>query len=157
MLDTPTGRIKVLDIGHVRSGSGDSALTLATMGRTGDVIVEGSTIARIQCSFEIDRETNVVMFYDRSSSQTSQVFGENAVQFEHGRPRRVVVQDQLNTIIGMGGVKRNLVLFQLQWHYLPEQVTERVKGRDREHLEVNPRLSRTMDEAETVAPSRMET
>lgn len=79
-----------LDIGHIRPRSGDSA-TLATLGRDGDVVVEGSNIAKIQCSFEIDLDTKVVMFYDRSNSQTSQVFGENATPFEYGRLRRVLV------------------------------------------------------------------
>lgn len=59
-----------LDVGHVRSVSGDNA-TLATLGRNGDILVDGPDIARIQCSFEIDRETSVVMFRDRSRSQTS--------------------------------------------------------------------------------------
>ncbi|KND88693.1 hypothetical protein TOPH_06734, partial [Tolypocladium ophioglossoides CBS 100239] len=71
----------VLSIGHIRPISGDST-TLATLGRNGDVIVEGYTIAKIQCSFEIDLDTKVVMFCDRSHNQTSQVL------VRRGAPRR---------------------------------------------------------------------
>jgi hypothetical protein len=145
-----------LDVGHVRSASGDDD-TLATLGRCGDILVDGVSIFKIQCSFEIDRDTGIVMFYDRSHGQTSQVLGENAVQFQHGRLRKVVVQEQLNTIIGMGGVGRNLVQFQLQWHGTPAQAMAKVKGRRSNNVQYNPRLARTLDEADTIAPSRMET
>lgn len=145
-----------LDIGHIRPMSGDNA-TLATLGRNGDVIVEGSSIAKIQCSFEIDIDTKVIMFYDRSHGQTSQVFGENATPFEYGRLRKVVVQEKVNTIIGMGGVGRNLVQFELKWHCRPDDTMERVKDRESAHLGENPRLARTIDETDTVLPSRRET
>jgi hypothetical protein len=48
-----------LDIGfHIRS---KSCNTLATLGRgETDIFVEGSSIAKVQCSFEIDLDTNVV-------------------------------------------------------------------------------------------------
>jgi len=69
-----------LDIGHIRSKSCNT--TLATLGRgDADIFVGGSSIAKIQCSFEI-LDTNVVMFYDRSHGQTTQVFGEHATPFE---------------------------------------------------------------------------
>ncbi|KAJ9155641.1 Serine/threonine-protein kinase 33 [Pleurostoma richardsiae] len=145
-----------LDIGHVRPMSGGNA-TLATLGRNGDVFVEGSSIAKIQCSFEIDLNTKVVMFYDRSHGQTSQVFGKNASPFEYGRPRRVVVQEDTNTIIGMGGVGRDLIQFELIWHCFPSETAERVKSREGAVLEENLRLARTLDETATVSPSRMET
>ncbi|KAF2179939.1 kinase-like protein [Zopfia rhizophila CBS 207.26] len=145
-----------LDVGHVRSKSGNS--TLATLGRgDADIFVEGSSIAKIQCSFEIDLNTNIVMLYDRSHGQTTQVFGENATPFQHGRLRKVVVQKGLNTIIGMGGEGRNLVQFKLQWQHGPTEMTEKIKNRESNPLEENPRLARTTDEAETVLPSRRET
>jgi hypothetical protein len=56
------------------------------------------------------------MLYDRSNAQTAQVSGRNAVQFEQGRLRRILVYDGLNTIIGMGGVRCDLVRFELIWH-----------------------------------------
>jgi hypothetical protein len=49
------------------------------------------------------------MLYDRSHGYTTQVFGENATLFEHGRIRKVLVQQDLNTIIRMGGEGRDLV------------------------------------------------
>lgn len=145
-----------LDIGHVRPLSGNNA-TLATLGRNGDVIVEGSSIAKLQCSFEIDLDTRVVMFYDRSHSQTSQVSGDNATPFEYGRLRKVVVQEKINTIIGMGGVGRNLVQFELEWHCSLEEMTTRVKDRETVLLEENPRFARTIDEIDTALPSRSRT
>ncbi|KAJ9137739.1 Serine/threonine-protein kinase 33 [Pleurostoma richardsiae] len=142
----------VLDIGHTRSVSGDHA-TLATLGRNGDVTIEGRNIAKLQCSFEIDNETKVVMFYDRSHSQTCQVFGENAKPFDLGRPRKVVVQKGLNTIIGIGGVNRNLIQFELAWHGNPDKTMERVKKREKAALEENPRFARTVDDTDTVPPT----
>jgi hypothetical protein len=65
--------------------------TLATLGRNGDVFVEaGSSISKMARSNE--PITKVVMFDDKSRNQTSQ----------YGRTRKVVVQHDANTIIGMG-------------------------------------------------------
>jgi hypothetical protein len=150
----PDGTL-ALDIGHIRS---KSCGTLATLGRDADIYVPGSSIAKLQCSFEVDLDTNVVMLYDRSHAQTTQVYGENATPFEPGRLRKVVVQQELNTMIGMGGVGRNIVLFELEWHHNAAQTMENIK--DRESISVgcyeeNPRLARTIaDEADTVVPSR---
>lgn len=101
-----------LDIGfHIRW---KSCNTPATLGRNDtDIIVEGASIARLQCSFKIDLDTGIVMLYDRSNGQTTQVSGENATPFEYGRPRRVVVQENLNTIIGIGGLGCDLFQFKL--------------------------------------------
>jgi hypothetical protein len=50
------------------------------------------------------------MLYDRSFANSTQVFGENATPFERERDqRKVLVQKKLNTIIGMGGERRDLV------------------------------------------------
>ncbi|KAI1428209.1 kinase-like protein [Xylaria sp. FL1777] len=145
-----------LDIGHVLSKSGDSN-TLATLGRDGDIIVGGASIAKIQCSFEINRDTNVVMFYDRSHTQSSQVFGPFAIPFEYGRTRKVVVHSNLNTIIGMGGVGRNLVEFELIWHSDAAETMKRVEERGKTACELNPCLARTIDDTDTVLPSGRET
>lgn len=145
-----------LDIGHKMS---ENSTTLATLGRIGDITVEGSAISRIQCAFELNLDTRVVIFYDRSYGRTSQVFSSNAFPafpFEHDRPRQVVVQEKVNTIIGMGGVGQNLVLFSLVWHCRPDEVTERVKNRGSTLCEEKARLART-DEADTVLPSLRET
>lgn len=151
--------VEALDVGfHIR---GKSSTTLATIGRgvEADIYVEGSTIAKIQCSFEIDLETGVVMLYDRSHGCTTQVFGENATPFELGRIRKVLVQKGLNTIIGMGGERRDLFQFKLEWHRDPIQTAEAIKDYDSlpcGRVE-NPRLARTVDEAPTDLPSRRET
>jgi hypothetical protein len=103
-----------LDVGfHIR---GKSSKTLTTLGRgvDADIYVEGSSIAKVQCSFEIDLDTGVIIFYDRSFVKSSQVFGENATPFEYKHSRKVLVQKGLNTIIGMGGERRDLVQFELE-------------------------------------------
>jgi hypothetical protein len=108
MWSTLSDGVEALDVGfHIR---GKSSTTLATLGRgiEADIYVEGSSIAKVQCSFEIDLYTGVVMFFDRSHGCTTQVSGENATPFEHERIRKVLVQKDLNTIIGMGGEGRNL-------------------------------------------------
>lgn len=62
------------------------------------------------------------------------------------------------TIIGMGGGGRKLVLFGLNWYSRrPDEFLEKVKARDSSVLEDNPRFARTIDCADTAAPSRMET
>jgi len=148
-----------LDVGfHIR---GKSSTTLATLGRgvEADIYVEGSSIAKIQCSFEIDLDTGVIMFYDRSHGCTTQVSGENATPFEYERSRKVLIQKGLNTIIGMGGERRDLVQFKLEWHQDPTQTAETIKNYEAlpcGRVE-NPRLSRTVDEAPTDLPSRRET
>ncbi len=150
---------EALDIGfHIR---GKSSTTLATLGRgvEADIYMEGSSIAKVQCSFEIDLEAGVVMLYDRSHGCTTQVFGENATPFEHGRIRKVLVQQDLNTIIGMGGEGRDLVQFELEWHQDPTRTAESIKNYDAlpcGRVE-NPRFARTVDEAPTDLPSRRET
>lgn len=149
-----------LDVGfHLR---GKSSKTLATLGRgvDADIYVEGSGISRVQCSFEIDLDTGVVMLYDRSFANSTQVFGENATPFERERDqRKVLVQKGLNTIIGIGGERRDLVQFQLEWHQDPTQTAETIKDYDTfpcGRVE-NPRLARTVNEAPTDLPSRRET
>jgi hypothetical protein len=56
------------------------------------------------------------MLYDRSFAKSSQVFGENATPFEYERGHKVLVREDLNTILGMGGERRDLVQFELEWH-----------------------------------------
>ena len=151
---SPDGKV-ALDVGfniHPQSQN-----TLATLGRNEtDIILEGSAIGRVQCSFEIDLDSKVVMLYDRSNSQTTQVFGVNATPFDYGRLRRVVVQEGLNTIVGMGGVGCDLVQFELMWHQGPVDTVKKVKTQEGmpRGAEENPRLARTVNEAPTVLPSQ---
>jgi hypothetical protein len=139
-----------IDVGfHLR---GNSSKTLAILGRgvDADIYVEGSGISRVQCSFEIDLDTGVVMLYDRSFANSTQVFGESAMPFERERnQRKVLVQKDLNTIIGMGGERRDLVQFELEWHQDPTQTAETIKIYDAlpyGRVE-NARLARTVDKA----------
>jgi hypothetical protein len=155
----PNGTL-ALDVGfHIR---GKSSKTLATLGRgvDADIYITGSGTAKIQCSFEIDLDTGVVMLYDRSFANSTQVFGENATPFERERnERKILVQKDLNTEIGMGGEGRDLVRFELEWHQDPTQTAVTIKNHDAllsDRIE-NPRLSRTIDEAPTDWPSRRET
>ncbi|KAG5289215.1 CAMK family protein kinase [Histoplasma ohiense] len=149
----------VLDIGlNVRS---KSCNTLATLGRGDvDVYVAGSSISKIQCSFERDPKTNVVMLFDRSHSQTTRVFGgddDESMPFEYGRLRKVVVQAKVNTMLGMGGEGRNLVLFELKWHLSAAEMIGKNWKNISPDIEDNPRVARTIDDAETILPSRRET
>lgn len=149
---------RVLDVGHVRSKESNNSNTLVTLGRDADICLEGRSISKIHCSFEIDAPSKVVMFYDRSHTQTSQVFGANAIPFIPSRSRKVVVQQDLNTIIGMGGEKRDHYQFELHWHTNDEdELKEQIKSREVATLEENPRFARTVDAADTVLPSRRET
>ena len=159
-VSTLDGETLALDVGfHLR---GRSSKTLAVIGRgiDADIYVEGSDIAKIQCSFEIDLEAGIVMLYDRSFAKSTQVFGENAMPFERGRnERKVLVQDNLNTVIGMGGQRRDLIQFKLKWHRDPQQMLAAIKHYDAfpyGRVE-NPRLARTENELPTALPSRFET
>lgn len=148
-----------LAIGHIRSKAGND--TLATLGRGdgADIIIGGPSISRIQCSFEINRNTNVVMLYDRSFAQTTQVLGEYAKPFEDGRPRRIVVRENLNTKVGMGGEGRDFVLFGLRWSQTTDATIDDVRNRNSicSNYKEHPKLSRTViKEAETVLPSEQE-
>lgn len=149
------GNRLAFDIGfHIRSGACN---TLATLGRSDtDIMLEGSSIARVQCSFEIAPDTGVVMLYDRSHGQTTQVFGPVVAPFEYGRLRRVLVQDQLNTLLGVGGVGCNHIQFQLVWHRNRIDTVEMIKQQAAMFCgqEDNPRLARTVDEAPTHLPSQ---
>ncbi|KAI1109832.1 kinase-like domain-containing protein [Nemania sp. NC0429] len=140
-----------------------SSTTLATLGRSpdADIYMEGSSVARIQCSFEIDLDTGIVMLHDRSHGLTTQVSGQIAYPFEYGRVRQILVRKNLNTILGMCGSQCNLIRFKLEWNQGPTQMAETIKkykafacGRVE-----NPRLALTQYEQEipTDMPSRHRT
>jgi hypothetical protein len=138
----------VLDIGHIRPKSGE---ILATLGRNASILVKRAGISKVQCLFSIDPTTNVIMFHDMSPGQTTQVSGKNETPFERGRPRKVVVRDNLNTIIGMDGRDRNLIQFELHWHIAPDQMTNPLP------YEIDPYLVHTIDVANTILHSRPRT
>lgn len=147
---------RVYDIGHFKSKS--SVTTLATLGRGDtDIFLDGPAVSKIQCSFEINPETGLVMFYDRSHGCTSQVHGDISFPFEYNRPRKVVVMKGFNEIIGMGGVGRNIIQFQLIWHHEFSRTMEKVMDRGDTLIEKNPRLSQTIDDTDIIPPSGPDT
>jgi hypothetical protein len=117
--------------------------------------MEGSSIGRVQCSFEINQDRGVILLYDRSNNLSTQVSGENAVPFEYGCFRRVVIQKKLNTVIGIGGKGCDLVRFELYWHLEPVEITEKVKNNESRACgqKDNPRLVQTVDKVLTELPS----
>ncbi|KKZ66658.1 hypothetical protein EMCG_00221 [[Emmonsia] crescens] len=136
----------VLNVGfHIGS---DARYTLATLGRNGDITVDGPNISRIQCSFEVHPESDVVMLYDESNSQTTQVFGKSAMPFKPGRLRKVVVDEDINCMFGMGGIGCDQVQFLLAWHRVDFNAKEEVGNRVD-----SPLQARTADDVPTVVPS----
>ncbi|KAI0542540.1 kinase-like domain-containing protein [Xylaria digitata] len=107
----------VLCIGNFTSRSGN-ATTLATLGHDekNDIFVDSTKVAKLQCSFEFNSDTNFVMFYDRSHAMTSKVYGPMCHPFEQDRPRKVLVQAGFNEFIGFGGENADFIQFQLRWH-----------------------------------------
>ncbi|RMZ67684.1 calcium calmodulin-dependent kinase [Pyrenophora seminiperda CCB06] len=126
---------------HLQIGT-KSRYTLATIGRTGDIYVAGTSISRVQCSFEIHKDTQEILLYDRSTTRSTQTFGEKAAPFELDRPdRRVVVSDEVNTQFGFGGVACDLFKFEIHWHESKSDFQEQIANR-----EDNPRLTRTVED-----------
>ncbi|KAK3380174.1 hypothetical protein B0T24DRAFT_675888 [Lasiosphaeria ovina] len=107
---------RVLSVGHVRSTRGEHRTTLTAIGLDADIVVDGCSIAKIQCSFEIDIEKGLLVFYDRSHLQTSNVFGPCATPFQPGSPRNITLLAGTDTIIGMGGPQSTHVMFELVWY-----------------------------------------
>ncbi|OJD15570.1 STE protein kinase [Emergomyces pasteurianus Ep9510] len=123
--------------------------TLATLGRSGaDITVDGPSISRIQCSFEVLPEINTVMLYDRSNSQTTEVCGPGAISFEPGRLRRIVVRHDINNMFRIRSSESDLIQFRLVWHRPDFNSTYEVKNR----VEI-PEKARTVDFVQTTAPS----
>lgn len=144
------GPVTRLAIGHFKSKA-NNRTTLATLGRLGDITLRGTGYSRYQCSFHVDLNTSVIMFYDDSRAGTSSTLGPDSTPFRPGQPRKVVVQPNVNTTIGMGGERRDLVTFKLDWPFEPPQTMTLVEQRDLKSLALNPRFARTdSDNAETL-------
>ncbi|KIW82967.1 hypothetical protein Z517_02210 [Fonsecaea pedrosoi CBS 271.37] len=132
---------------HIGSSSQN---TLATLGRSGaDITLEGATISRIHCSFEVNENFGTILLYDRSSTQPTKFFGPDSRPFERGQIRRVVVTPEMNTLLGIGGDNCELLLFRLFWHKKDISLMNVVASRSE-----NPRHARTLDETPTAAASR---
>lgn len=115
-----------LDVGIVPSAIRDG-ITLATMGRAGDIHLASPNAGRIQCAFEVELATKAVMLHDRSANQSTQVHDDDGagssqvvsrlVSFEYDRrPRRVVVRQGINPVLGMCGRGRDKLLFRFLWN-----------------------------------------
>lgn len=146
----PEGIAYGLNIGfHIGS---KSRYTLATIGRNGaDIIVEEPSISRVHCSFEIHKDSGLIMLYDRSTAKSTQLYGADTIPFELGRdPRRVVVTNKVNKAFGFGGATCDLVRFKIHWHdHYPNalNIQEQLSYR-----EDNPYFARTLDETPPSGP-----
>lgn len=133
---------------------------LARLGRGTDVdvTIQGSAISKLQCSFEMRHDTNAVMLYDRSSSQTTHVIGPDSIGFEHGRPRRVVLLNKVNTLIAIGSLTGTYICFKLKWHRESKKMLEGVANQAPRTLrQQNPRQARTIDDSDNSDLSRYPT
>ncbi|KFA67998.1 hypothetical protein S40285_10113 [Stachybotrys chlorohalonatus IBT 40285] len=145
----------VINIGHVLSVSNVKfGETLATLGRNGDVVVQGEAITSVQCAFAIDPETHFVMFHDRSHNMTSRVLGIESVPFEANRPRKIVVRKGCNEIISMGGEGGDILLFQLTWYLTPKVTRQMTANRPWTVLQLHPLVAKTTKEAAHHFPPR---
>ncbi|MCJ1347179.1 hypothetical protein MMC31_005400 [Peltigera leucophlebia] len=157
-----------LDIGfHTCS---DEETILAELGRSSSSVVRlgGPTFSRHQCSFQIDNpSTGVVMLHDLSTTRTTQVYGIDALQYEIGRPRLIVVAKDLNIEVGIGGPNCNLIRFRLDWHREASEIftkypTKALRSQRRRLLSLhgslrNQRLAKTIHVVPTKAPTRLHT
>ncbi|KAG5970518.1 hypothetical protein E4U55_001637 [Claviceps digitariae] len=107
--------------------NGSTSKTLAILGRAppSNIILDGASISARQCSFEIDFETGIVMIYDRSRGRTTQVSGGRFAPLVNDESeRKVVVQEEFNDILEMGGKRHEIYQFKLLWHQDPTKMGE---------------------------------
>lgn len=144
----------VFDIGHTQP---KPCGTLVTLGRgpEADIFLGSCFIAKSQCSFMIDPDTKVIMLHDLSHQRSTQPFGPESVPFEGDRKRQVVVCRNVNTQLGMGGANRDIYTFTLKWHQslteIMAQAEVEKEARPSTSYQINPRISRTVDEKDTAA------
>ncbi|KAI0390039.1 kinase-like domain-containing protein [Xylariaceae sp. FL0594] len=152
-----------INVGHCRSVSGENIL--ASLGRNGDIIIQDpdKKISKEHCWFEINKVTGVVMFHDRSIARSSQVFGLHCHPFNSVGIRQVVVAQDLNEEIGLGGAHRDDIRFELVWHETTSEDREELKRNPEVTLVNNPRFDGTVvqkdlaDDGATVQQSPIET
>ncbi|KAG5977504.1 hypothetical protein E4U55_006747 [Claviceps digitariae] len=87
-----------------------TGISVATMGRSKDatVYVGRAGTSKIQCCFELDHETNMIMFYDRSSTETTTISGEYEVWHS------AFMRPPFNYLISMGR-RGDEAIFQVLW------------------------------------------
>lgn len=146
----------VFDIGHTRAKPCGTLVTLGR-GKNADIFLDSPSLSRIQCSFVINPDTNVVMLHDLSSQSSTQVFGLPSTPFENDRKRQVVVCSTMNTMLGMGGEGRDLYTFQLCWRGDLTNTLKEIKLRKEADASISyeedPRVMRTVDEKATAKES----
>lgn len=141
----------VFDVGHMRAKPDG---TLVTLGRgNADIVLDSPSLSRIQCSFVINPDTNVVMLHDLSGRWFTQVSGLPLFPFENDRTRQVVVSSKLNPVLGMGGENRDLYKFRLEWHQDLTDTLKEIKARKEADASISyqedTRNARTIDVEET--------
>ncbi|KAI0197127.1 hypothetical protein EV127DRAFT_465754 [Xylaria flabelliformis] len=100
-------------------------------------------------SFKINLKANVVMFCDESRNYTSKIFSQDA-SLEYVRPRKIVIYQGINYIIGIGGVSSDLYQFELIWYQYPLQTAiKRVEEQGGFVLGENSHPAETIDKLET--------
>ncbi|KAI9803888.1 MAG: hypothetical protein M1825_001768 [Sarcosagium campestre] len=149
---------RVLDVGF--NNCSKSRSELATLGRSDcEITVTGRNISRLQCSFQIDLDSGVVMLCDRSNNQTTQPFGDTAVPFKEGCPRRIVVRPGTNNFIEIGR-DCDHCQFKLIWHKEDAATIEELKSLDSIlwTQDEDPRFAQTVRAESTFRmPARMYT
>lgn len=118
--------LPVLSVGFYIFRKSSTALATLGHGPEVDIYLEEPIISRLQCSFEIDSDNGVIMFFDRSHGCTSQVSGTKSEPFEQGRIRKVLVQDGFNTVIALGEGS-GLYEFELEWHQDPIETAKLIE------------------------------
>ncbi|KAM4058685.1 hypothetical protein HRG_014734 [Hirsutella rhossiliensis] len=144
----------VLDIGHVKSPEMSDAL--ASLGREGDVLIDSPKICRRQAYFDLDPDTDAVRLCDTSTYRTTQVSGNKCVPFSddlRGILRQITVSPRVNTLIGMGGHRQNLCVFELVWYYTTElDIKNFLRERARTKLMDKPSAAQTQHELPPTQP-----
>jgi hypothetical protein len=84
-------------------------------------------------------------------------FADAHMHSGYGLPRKVVIQNGINTFLGIGGVKRNHIQFKVHCHLSAAATIDKVKDRGDVTTEENPCLARTINEIFTILPSQRET
>ncbi|CAI6083255.1 unnamed protein product [Clonostachys chloroleuca] len=99
-----------LSVGVIPSAKGGK--TLLTLGRKGDITVEGGDdgISDIHCCFKINPETGVVMLHDKSNNNTTQVGGH---VFPERRSRKVAMTPGKYELFNIG--RHRKIKFKLVW------------------------------------------
>jgi len=119
-----TGELALAIGSHIRNDPADD--TLATMGCSAedcDIAIDDAscTLSHTQCAFRINDETGAVMLYDLSKKGDMLVSGRGVPGHDFNRmlePRKIMIHNRFNNIFSMGGTKRDLYRFLVDWRPL---------------------------------------